>query len=514
MDELIRDLRILIRGMWAHRTLGLAVMWGLGAALFGLLLLLPQRYEASARIFVNTDSILKPLMTGLTVQPNDEQRITMLSRVVISRPNVEKLVRTVGLDAEARSAEERERVVDRVMKTLEFKGVGRDNLYALTFRDEDPRRAKEAVDQIANMFIASSRGGKAEDTDTAKRFIEEQIGVYEKKLQEAEGRLKDFRLRYLGLSAGDGKDYFARMNEAREQLMQAQLQLREAERARDALRQGLLRSEEPGSPAAAEPSALALELDARIDAQRRNLDGLLQRYTDNHPDVAGARRIIAELEAQRERLGVTRAPASVLPASTGPRAVDTLKVSLAQTEATVASLSTRVAEFAARLERLRAMATQIPQLEAEHAQLNRDYDVNKKHYETLVARRESANMSGEMQAVAGVSDFRLVDPPRVSPRPVSPNLRIFFPLAFLLAVAAGLGAMYVAHEARPAVFDGRAVREATGMPVLGIVSQVESPSALRQARARILRYGGGAAGLLLLYGAGFIALELLTVKVV
>jgi uncharacterized protein involved in exopolysaccharide biosynthesis len=175
MDDLIRQARIILRGMWAHRRWGIVVAWGCGAALLTMLLVIPGRYEASARIFVNTDSILKPLMTGLTVQPNDEQRIVMLSRVVISRPNVERLVRSVGLDAEARTPEERERVVDRVMKTLEFKGVGRDNLYSLTFRDEDPVRAKAAIDQIAEMFIASSRGGKEEDTDTAKRFIEEQI---------------------------------------------------------------------------------------------------------------------------------------------------------------------------------------------------------------------------------------------------------------------------------------------------------------------------------------------------
>lgn len=513
MDDLIRNLRILIRGMWAHRRLGLVVMWGLGAALLGLLLLLPQRYEASARIFVNTDSILKPLMTGLTVQPNDEQRITMLSRVVISRPNVEQLVRNVGLDAEARTREERERVVDRVMKTLEFKSVGRDNLYALTFRDEDPLRAKQAVDQIASMFVASSRGGKADDTDNAKRFIEEQIAAYEKKLQEAEARLKDFRIRYLGLSAGEGKDYFARMNDAREQFALAQLQLREAERARDALRQGLASAEGAG-PAGAEPSALAVELDARIDAQRRNLDGLLQRYTENHPDVAGARRIVQELEAQRRALGVSRPASPSAPMGTGPRAADTLRVSLAQTEATVASLSIRVSEYGARLERLRASATQIPQLEAEHAQLNRDYDINKKHYEALVARRESANMSGEMQAVAGVSDFRLVDPPRVSPRPVSPNVRVFFPLAFLITIAASLGAMYLGHEARPAVFDGRALREATGMPVLGIVSRVQSEAMERQSRGRIWRFSGAAAALAVLYGASFIALEIFTLKVV
>ena len=159
MEEIFRHATITLRGMWMHRVLGLCVAWVVGLAALSVLMMMPAKYEASARIFVNTDSILKPLMTGLTVQPNEDQRIVMLSRVVISRPNVEKLVQTVGLDGEAKSKDERERIIDNVMRTLEFKSAGRDNLYTLSFRDEDPSRAKHAIELLAAMFIASSKGG-------------------------------------------------------------------------------------------------------------------------------------------------------------------------------------------------------------------------------------------------------------------------------------------------------------------------------------------------------------------
>jgi polysaccharide chain length determinant protein (PEP-CTERM system associated) len=512
MDEIYRRALITLRGMWKHRWLGLGVAWVVGAVALAFLSLIPARYEATARIFANTDSILKPLMTGMTVQPNEDQRIVLLSRVVISRPNVERLVTTVGLDADAKTKEDRERIIDKVTRTLGLKGTGRDNLYTLAFSDENPARAKRAVELLTAMFIESSRGGKTDDTEAAKRFLDEQITVYDAKLRETENRLKDFKLRNLGNTPAEGRDFFVRMADTERALSQARLELREAERSRDAYRRGLA-SEGPSATISATDAAAATtttEIEARSAAQRVALDGMLQRYTENHPDVQGARRVIRELEEQR-RLMVTPSGAPIVAPSAvgGPRAVESLKVSLAQSEAQVAALSARVAEHAARYERLKATASQVPQLEAELVQLNRDYEVNKKNYENLVQRRESASISGDMQSVSGMGDFRLVDPPRVSSRPVSPNRLLLFPLALLLALGAGIAAAYIAREVRPAFFDSRSLREATGLPMLGVVSQVVNAPQRIAERRGVYRFVGGVAALFVVYSVGFITLELL-----
>jgi polysaccharide chain length determinant protein (PEP-CTERM system associated) len=519
MHESVRVAVVALRGMWAHRRIGLAAAWAVGAIALAAIMVQPAKYEASARIFANTDSILKPLMTGLTVQPNEDLRIVMLSRLLISRPNVEKLVQKVGLDAHARSAEEREQIVDSVLKTIEIKAAGRDNLYTLTFRDVDPARAKQAVDVLATMFIESSKGGKVEDTNAAKRFIDEQIEVYEKKLQEAENRLKDFRIRNSGLTPGEGKDYFVRMHETELLLSQARLELREAETARDAFRRGLASEElnkDSGVGATANPGGMLTEIDGRIDAMRRNLDSLLQKFTNAHPDVLGAQRVIRELEEQRREWVAANpgrsATAVIQPTITGPRAAETLKVSLAQAEASVASLSSRVAEYAQRYARLKASATLVPQLEAEYTQLNRDYDVNKKNYEALVARRESATISGEMQSVTGVSDFRLVDPPRVSPSPVWPNRRLLVPLALLVALGAGLAAAYIANEVKPTFYDGRSLREVSGLPLLGVVSMVMSEPKRLAERRSIYRFAGGVGALVGIYLATLVMAEMMAAR--
>ena len=74
----------------------------------------------------------------------------------------------------------------------------------------------------------------------------------------------------------------------------------------------------------------------------------------------------------------------------------------------------------------------MPQVEAEFAQLNRDYDIQKKTYGDLLARREAATMGVDVQDTGG-TQFRVIDPPRVSPQPVPPTRSSCCSASLLLA---------------------------------------------------------------------------------
>ena len=520
MDEILRQIAITLRGMWQRRWIGLGVAWLVGMVAAVLILRMPDRYEASARIYVDTQSVLKPLMSGLAVQPNVEQQIAILSRTLISRPNVEKLVRMADLDLSAKTREEQEQLVDGLMRTLQISRAGGDNLYTLAYRDTQPERAKRVVQSLVQIFVESSLGGKRKDSDTAKRFIEDQIKVYEKKLEEAENRLKDFKLRHMNLASADGKDYYGKTAEVAAALSQAKLDLREAENSRDALKRQLA-GEEPiflPEPADTTPTATMLpEIDGRLETLKRNLDNLRLRFTDEHPDVLAAKRLISDLEFQREReLGARTSKVTAkkaAPVNSNP-VYQQLKVSLAEAEANVASLQTRVNEYDARLAGLRQSAKMVPQIEAELAQLNRDYDINKRNYEALVGRRESAEISGEMEAASGVADFRLVDPPRVSPQPVAPNRLLLYPIALLAALGGGLIASFAASQIWPTFFDSSSLRHATGLPVLGTVSLVVTDSLRRRERRNLIGFATGCTALLGSFAVGLVLLLMRSGRIV
>src|SRR5574343_14341 len=244
MEEILRQALTILRATWKHRHLGMIVAWVVGAIAAGVILRIPNQYEASARIYVDTQSILRPLMYGLAVQPNIEQQIMMLSRTLISRPNLEKLIRMADLDLEVKNKTQQEALIDSLADTLKIQGLGRDNLYTISFRDPDPGKAQRVVQALVSIFVESSLGDKRQDTDSARKFLEEQIRNYEKKLSDAENRLKEFKLRNIDLAAAEGKSGIDRLGDLSTQLSNAKLQLREAEQSRDALRRQIA-SEKP-----------------------------------------------------------------------------------------------------------------------------------------------------------------------------------------------------------------------------------------------------------------------------
>lgn len=522
MDEIIRQLKTFAQGMWKYRWPGVAVAWLVAVIGVAVIYKIPDQYEASARIYVDTQSILKPLMAGLTVQPNVEQQINMLSRTLISRPNVEKLIRMADVDLKTDSKIEQEALVERLTKDIQIRNTGRDNLYSLAFRDSDQDKAKRVIQSLVSIFVESSLGASRKDTDQAKTFLNEQIKQYETKLEEAEARVKAFRLRNIEMQSPDGKDATGRLAEINGQLEQAKLLLREAENARDSAKQQLA-AEKPGAAGSVtqsllQESAISVatpEIDARIDAQKRGMDALLQRYTDQHPDIVATRRLLKDLEEQKKKeVAELRKAAMAAPATGGGQgstnlAAQELSRMLAGSEVQVAALKARVGEYTSRLAQARVQMKTAPQVEAEAAQLNRDYGLVKKSYEDLVGRRQSAVMSGELEVASGVADFRLIDPPRVTPKPVAPNRLLLMPLPLLAGLAAGLALAFVASQVRPIYLDASDLRAKTGLPVLGVVSLVLNDTERNRERMSLYRFIGASGGLVGVFAFGLGAMMIM-----
>jgi polysaccharide chain length determinant protein (PEP-CTERM system associated) len=507
MDELLRQLNTILHGIWRRRWIGLAVAWLMGIIGAIVVYNIPNRYEASARIYVDTQSLLKPLMSGLAVAPNVDQQVTMLSRTLISRPNIEKLIRSSDMDLTVSSPSDKDKLVDRLINDIKLTASRDNNLFGVSYRDTSPERARRVVQNFVSMFVESGLGDKRRDAEGARRFIDEQIKSYEARLVEAETRMKDFRLENMALlGSGQTGNYLTQIAALTEELNKVQLEVRAAEQSRDALKSQL--SEElpsiPPAATAGPTASVTPEVDARIDAQRRQADELLRRYTEQHPDIVSIRRLIAQLEAERKRAIEAHQQESKEAESTGAPTnpvFQQMKIAVGEAEANVASLRARAAEIKARIDRLSEAARRRPEVETQMQQMDRDYSILKRNYEQLVGRREQASIGQDVEVSGIGAEFRLIDPPRADSKPVFPDRLAMVLMVLGLAIGGGLFASFAYAQILPTVSDTLALRQIGNRPVLGSVSMLITGPMQRRRRLNHAAFGSAFAGLMVLYGA-------------
>lgn len=511
MDDTLRQVSSILIAMWQRRWIGVAVAWVIALIGAGAVYVMRDRYEASARVFVDTQTVLKPLMSGLAFQPDVDQQVRMIARTLISRPNIERLIQSPRIGLQYLSEVDREKTIDRLTREIRVAPSGDANLFAITYRDVNAQRAQRVVEDLVALFVSSGVVDKQRDSEQARQFLDDQIKTYELKLTEAENRLKDFKIKNFGLTGTSNQDYFARMSTSSDEVSRLRVELQAAEQARDALRRELA-NEDPTMPA--EASGLPIqsptaETDARLDAHKRQLDELMRRYTDEHPDVVAVRRSIAQLEQQRRTELDARAKAGtgkLRPAPTSP-VFQKIRVTLAEAEAKVAALRGQLGAQQSQLEQARTMAGRMPAVEAELAQLNRDYDVVRKNYEQLVTRRESASLGEKIDQTTKVAEFRVVEPPRVSPTPAKPSRMLVAMASIAAALLGGAAATFALSQVFPSVYDARQLKELSGRPVLGSVSLVVGPTIHEQERKQNRLFTGAMVVFLLVNIAWLIAVK-------
>jgi polysaccharide chain length determinant protein (PEP-CTERM system associated) len=501
MYDLFQQLMNYARGMWRYRWYAMLLAWAIATAGWIKVNHLPDVYTVNARVQVDTESILMPLMRGLALEPNLTQQLRMVSRTLLSRPNLEKLARMSDLDLGADSPAKLESVLGRLSSNIELIHDPRNpNFYVISYQSQEPRVAQRVVENLLDILVETTLGESKENTDTAQRFLTEQIKEYETRLFNAEERLKDFKRENAEFMPTLAQGYFQTLEGARRALEESQLALNEARNRRNELRRQVV-GEEPMFGFAGESSSSSRphESDARIRELRSQLDELSLQYTDAHPRVESLRASIEALEEQKRKDHEEAGPVS-------PRAprletnpiYQQLRVSLAEADAQVASYSARVSEYRARVAKLEKMVDTLPQVEAELNRLNRDYEIHKQNYDAFVSRLETARISEEVETSGDSVRIEIIEPPRLPLSPSGPNRLILNTGVLALGLGAALALAFLLSQLRPVIHDEKTLRDISMRPVFGVVSRVWTPRILRNKR---LEYGGFASASVLLVAA-------------
>ncbi|MFT6665336.1 MAG: polysaccharide chain length determinant protein (PEP-CTERM system associated) [Porticoccus sp.] len=483
MQEMLAMLFSYLSGLWRFRWAALVIAWLVGVVGWFSVSQVPDQYMATARIHVDTNTILRPLLRGLVIQPDIDQRVELMSRTLLSRPNLEKLLRMTDMDLRAQTEREKEKLFANIRRAVSLSGDRRNSsLYSVSFYHEDRDLARKVVQALITVFIESAVNEKRGDSNSAQTFLDKQIAEYEKRLVEAESALADFKQRHAGNLPGEGGGYYQRLVASQQQLSEARLQRSEMQNRRDELKRQLA-GEQPVFLASG-ASEQSSSIDGRISSLKARLDELLSKYTDRHPEVVQINNLLESLEQERESelAKLATGEASDLSGMNTSPVYQQMRSMLAEAEAKVAELNVRVAEYQRRVDKLNSMVDKIPLVEAELVQLTRDYEVLSQQHTGLLERRESARISEDVEQQANDLVFKVIDPPFVPSRPNKPNKILLNTGVLVASLGVGAGLALLLSLLRPVISDRRRLTMVTGLPVLGCVMHIPTPAQQRMAK--------------------------------
>ena len=471
MNDSLEQLLKILKPVWLRKWVVLLVAALVCATGWPYVYYKPDQYKAMARVFINSQSMLTPLLKGLAVDSNAKERLADITRrTLLSRPNLETVVRQTDLDLLIETPQEKEMLLTALNERISVSGGDQQDIYIIEYKNEDAKLAKDVVETLLAIFVENTLGVARRDTTVTERFLDEQIEVYEKRLVAAEERLKEFKRANVGLMPTEAGGYFAKLDAATERLAQARLELSEAEQRRNQIRIQI------AAELAANAEALQTSYDERLLLMEERLDELLLLYTEHHPDVIAVERAVEELtrlqQDEHERLSQEHVEDSNTINIVRGSIYGELKVTLGRVQADVSALRVRVEEYEKRVIELRRLVDTIPRVEAELAKLDRDYHINKENYETLVNRRESAKISREADQSVDDIQFKIIDPPVEPLVPIGPNRPVYLTLVLAAGLGLGGGVGWFLSLFRPTFINSRDLREYTDLPVLGSVSMV------------------------------------------
>jgi len=507
MEQLVEKLRDDIRGSWRFRWIAVSVAWAVALAGWAVLFLMPDMYEASSRVFVDTRTTLNQVTQGIAVESNVDMQILRVRQSLIGGPELEKVARAAGVVPRTGATPQQvKEFYDGVRKRIQITGsTARDSatggVYLLRYRDRDRKRAIRLVNQLTDAFVENTTGGKREGSEHAQRFLIAQLKEYEERLAGAEQRLAEFKKTNVGLMPGVQGDYFSRLQGEIDQVDKAKAALNLASRRRDEL-QRQLRGETPvltGAQPAVAGAGASSDIASRIRETQSKLDEMLLRFTDKHPDVIALRQTLTDLnERQQSQIEALRRGDAGAAAGIGLAAnpvYQNIQLQLNQANVEIATLNAEIADRQRKIVELRERVNTAPEVEAGLSRLNRDYEVTRASYQALLERLEKARLSDQAEQT-GIVRFEIIDPPAASFNPVAPKRSLLLLAVLALALGAGGGLAYLLHMLRAVFTSTRQLQTLAGRPVIGWVSKTRPESYKADQRRGLLSFGAATSMLL------------------
>jgi polysaccharide chain length determinant protein (PEP-CTERM system associated) len=504
-------MRIAVRRGWM-----VVVPFSIGLALIPVLSRkTPNMYRSETLIRVVPKRVPDTLVLAIG-GPKMADRLPTMRDLLLSRSQLEPIVKTLNPYPRLRGQRNLEEIVERMRSDINLQNEGQET-FRLEYVNTERYIAQKVTARLADVFIESNVRDREGLADETNQFLESQLSEAKEQLIQHEKRLELYRRQHAG-------ELPSQLESNLQALRNTQLQLQAVNESTNRARERRLLVERQiadtqALPAdlvpadGAPPGQVPLTPAQQLEAARAQLAASRLRFMPDHPDVRAAEGAVRQLEASLAE--ESRRPQAsganggqILSSAQAARQkrIADLKADLEVIDHQITAGTAEQAQLKSTMTDYQAKVDALPTRESELVELTRDYSTLQQTYMSLLTKRQDSKIAGNLQRREIGEQFRIVDPASLPEKPYNQIQRMGIVVS---GVFAGLvvGVLIVAFLA---VQDSTLrteddVLRTLSLPVLALVPVMDSGRELRLRRLRALA-GNIAAAVVLLGSATWVVL--------
>lgn len=529
LHEVYQQIKSVAYGIWRKRWYMMATTWLICLVGWGAVSTMPYRYESSAQIFVNTETILPSIVRGFNINIDVSRRIEAVKNQLVTRPNLEKIIRrSEYLERLANNDAALNQLVADMQSDIRVAAL-QGSMYRIEYENGDGRLsdrqraevARNVVNNLLSIFLEGSSEGGDGSSENAVEFLDQQIQDYEERLSAAEQLHAQFKQENIDFLGGEGA-FLSRRDEAKEELRDTRNKLGEFRVALDTLQEQI--KNVPATIREAKSSRTRGAgsddpLQDRINEQQKKLDNLRNLgYKDLHPDVRNVSRQLELLKAEQKEQqdaiaqelsdSAEAGKSSNFTTETPNRLYEQLMFNIIDTRTQIKTFEQREVEQQKLVAELEEKAKRVPEIQARESQLQRDFAQLRSFYNDLLDRKQDLDLQADVESADGAVSLRVVEQPNLPTRPSGPNRLLFMSGMLVFALMAGVGFALVLSVLRPVVLTVEQLRSQFDLNILGNVSRSLSEEETKQRSIELLMFAGATALLFIVF-AGFVVFDMI-----
>jgi polysaccharide chain length determinant protein (PEP-CTERM system associated) len=438
---------------------------------------LPRYYQAETLVLIQPPKVPDNYVQSV-VTTDIDSRLQAFSRQILSRSNLERIMKDFDMYTEPKYntffvedkiADMRERISIDLMRramTGRYRGLTSAYAFSISFKGKEPEKVMKVTNALASYFIDENIRFRETEAQGTSSFLDEELIPIRAELVAKEKVLKEYREKYMGELPEQLNSNLSMLIRIEEQLKVKHTNLLDAQNKlamlKDQISQGALLFGQGATVTGDGRIVSDFGQSISLEQARAMLSYLETRYTQKHPDIIRMKKIISDLEKNKEENSKDTSDVSQYIPANARMEIERIKVTINTLTADIAKLKSQIRVYKGRIENT-------PLREQEMKSLERDYNNIRASYDMMLNKKLEAEISVNMEKKQKGEKFKILDHAMLPEKPVFPNMKILFLLTLVVGPNIGLGLVFLLEFLDTSFRSPKDIEAAVGFSVLATI---------------------------------------------